>query len=126
MEEIKRIITIDLAEYGKEGIIEMRSPSLRKQNEFKNAMGKFIRISQGKRVEMSDTVPLGDLEIAMAMQYVYKAPFRTDIQSFLTYTDDMEPEKATALLNRLNQGIQEIDESSPFGGSPSAENASSD
>lgn len=125
MEQIKRIITIDLAEYGKEGIIEMRSPSLRKQNEFKNAMGKYVKIVQGRQVQMSDAMPLGDLELAMAMQYVFKAPFKTDIESFLNYTDDMDPEKASALLARINQGIKEIDENGPFAGSPSAENVSS-
>ena len=118
MEEIKRIITIELADYGMEGIIEMRSPSLRKQNEFKNAMGRYIKLSQGRQVQMSDNVPLGDLEIAMAMQYIFKAPFKTDIESFLNYTDEMEPEKATALLKRLNEGIKEIDSSSPFVESP--------
>ena len=125
MEEIKRIITINLAEYGKEGIIEMRSPSLRKQNEFKNAMGKYVKVSQNRVIEMSDCVPLGDLEIAMTMQYVSKAPFRTTIEGFLAYTDDMDPDAANALMERLNEAIKEIDASSPFADSPSAETATS-
>ena len=124
MEQIKRIISIDLTEYGKEGIVEMRSPSLRKQNEFKNAMGKYVDLNN-RDAMLKDTVPMGDLEIATVMQYVFRAPFRTSINGFLEYTDDMEPEASTALFKRMSEAMREIDGSSPFADSPSAENANS-
>ena len=125
MEQLKTIIEIDLSEYGKEGTIEMRAPSLRKQNEFKNAMGKYVRMTQNKEMSMSDNIPVGDLEIAMLMQYVFRAPFKADIEGFLSFTDGMEPFFANALMKRMNEAIVTIDESSPFVNSPSAETENS-
>ena len=125
MESIKRIITIDLTEYGAEGTIEMRAPSLRKQNEFKNAMGKYLNLGSDRTFELRDDLPMGDLEIATMMQYVFKAPFRTTVAGFLDFTDEMEPEMASALFKRMSAGMQEIDGSSPFADSPSAESVNS-
>ena len=126
MEQLKKIITIELADYGMDGQIIMRQPSLRKQNEFKNTMGKYMKFTQGSAPQMSDNVPLGDLEIAMLMQYIYQAPFRTTIEGFLSFTDDMDPAMAKELMARLNDALKEIDESSPFVSSPSAETESSE
>ena len=118
MEGIKRIISIDLTEYGMEGAIEMRKPSLRRQNEFKNAVSKYIRVSQDRQLSVTETIPMGDLEILMTLQYISKAPFAVTLEGFLEYTDGMEPECAVALMDRMGECVKEIDESSPFVGSP--------
>jgi len=92
-------------------------PSARKQNEFKNQMGRYIKMDKGQKT-LADSAPIGDIEIAMAMLYVSKAPFATTVEGFLKYTDDMEPEQSSALIARLNEAMMEIDGSSPFVGSP--------
>ena len=70
MEQIKKIIQIDLAEYGMEGVIEMRKPSLRKQNEFKNQVMRYFIIN-GDEKRLKPDAPVGDLELLMTLQYIF-------------------------------------------------------
>jgi len=128
MESIKPVRMIDLAAFGGEGEIEMRAPNMRKQNEFKNTISKYVKVNRNmESVEMKDELPMGDLEIAMAMSYTWKAPFGTTITGFLNYCDELDENggDSLALFQAMQKAIAEIDADSPFAGSQSAGTESS-
>lgn len=121
--DIKRSIMIDLRDYGAEGAVEMRKPSLRRQNEFKNQITRYFVIN-GDEKTLKPDAPIGDLELLMMLQYVYSAPFATTIEGFLRFTDVMDPDQASALLARMNDCTRELIAYSPFVQSPSQETES--
>ena len=118
METIKRIINIDLKEYGSDGEIVIRMPSARKQNEFLNATSKYVVQSENGRT-LKDGAPLGDIQILTMLQYISKAPFSISINGFLDFTDSLEPEQSIELQRRIEEAIKEVVNGSPFAGSPS-------
>ena len=125
MEILKTVKQIDLADYGMEGVIVMRKPNARKTNEFYNAMGRYMNFGHGQPT-LKDNAPLGDIQVATLMQYVYEAPFPTTVEGFLAFTDTMDPDASSALWLAINEGMQEVDNGGPLADSPSAETASSE
>ena len=120
MDEIKKIVTIDLAAYGMEGTIEMRKPGPRKMNQFLNEMSSVVAIGADGKPRIKDNVPFGDLQVAMILRYTYKAPYRCTAESFWSFMDTVEAfdvDKANALYARLTEAAKEVAEDSPFAGS---------
>jgi hypothetical protein len=82
--------------------------------------------SRGEPI-MKDNIPLGDMEIAMAMSYIRSAPFPTTVNGFLDYCDTIDDNggDSAALLEAIQKAMLEIDDDSPLSDSPSAETESS-
>lgn len=116
MEQVKKIITIDLSEYGAEGTITMRKPSPRKQNEYMNALSKYVDVSTKK---ILPGAPIGDLELLSVLQYISEAPFKMSVEGLLRFTDDMDPDRAIEFVEKLKESTKEIAGYSPFAQSPS-------
>ena len=127
MENIKPVRIIDMNDFGWDGTLTIRAPNARKNNEFKNAMSKYLRYERGNMV-LKEDVPMGDMEIAMAMSYVRDAPFQTTIEGFLGFCDMLDDQggDSSALLDTIQRCIMEVDGDSPFADSPSAGTESSE
>ena len=124
MEDIKKIIRINLEEYGEEGVIVMRKPSPRKQNMFKNQISKFFSDFETKTLKPD--VALGDMEMLTMLQYISEAPFPITQEGYFDFTDKMDPDYADALNTRIEGAVQELIKYSPFAGSPSQETRTSE
>lgn len=103
---IHDIVTIDLAMYGDEGIIELTKPSFRKKQIMKNDVGRCMGayVDEYGRGQVKDT-PLGDIEIIKAMSYVKRAPFAATLKGFLDYCDILDERNGSA--ESLFEEIQE-------------------
>ena len=119
MDQVKKVIIINMEEYGMEGLVEMRKPSPRKQNEFKNAVSKYYDFMQGEKTLKADA-KIGDLELLMMLQYVARAPFPTTVEGILSYTDKMDPDYANEFMAKIEEGTKELIAYSPFVQSQSA------
>lgn len=119
MEPIKKVIIIDLSEYGAAGQIVMRKPSPRRQNEFKNQISRFYDNIQTKTLKPN--AALGDMEMLMTLQYISEAPFPINLEGYFQFTDAMDPDYADALNTRIGEAAQELIKYSPFAGSPPQE-----
>ena len=121
MEPIKKVVNIDLSEYGIEGRIEMRKPGPRKLNQMLNDMGAFMQMGPNGEPRLKDDIPFGDLQVAMILRYTYSAPYGNTKESFWEFMDTVEAldvDKANALYKRLADGAKEVADDSPFAGSP--------
>jgi len=123
--EIKKILTIDLAEYGAEGTIEMRKPSPRKEHDFLNLISRYS-VKGDSGMTIKEGAPLGDIRIISMLMYVNRAPFALTLDGYLDFTDRLEPEMAAALQKRMEEGASEVASDSPFAASTSRGTASSE
>lgn len=128
--DVKTIVSIDLAEYGADGIMEMGMPSFRKMNEIRNETSKYIRLMKAKDSAYMEGLQQGDLEILSVLMYVRKAPFTCSIDGWLRFCDKLEQEDITAshrLFSRMQEVMREFEAlDSPFVRSQGAESASSE
>ena len=113
--EIKRILTIDLTEYGAEGTVEMRKPSPRREREFLNLISRYSTKGENG-MTIKEGAPLGDIRILSMLMYVSVAPFPLTLDGYLDFTDRISPEAATALQKRMEEGAAEVASDSPFVG----------
>ena len=119
MEDVKKVMTIDLAEYGLEGTIEMRKPGPRKMNQLLNDMGSYMTFDKNGEPKMRDDLKLGDMQVAMVLRYTSKAPYGNSAESFWEFMDVAEAvdvDKANALYVRLVKTAREVSKDSPFAG----------
>lgn len=127
--DLKTVFTIDLAEFGGDGLMEMGNPSFRRMNEIKNEATRRARIDPNTNT--MDRVPQGDLEILSVLMYVRKAPFTCTIEGWLRYCDILEekdPLASYALFERMKDVMNQFEElkRSPFVPSQAQETPSSD
>lgn len=122
--------TIDLAEYGGEGMLEMGKPGFRRTTEIKNEMSRRMRITKQEDGTSMDGLLQGDLEVLSVLLYVRSAPFTCTIDGFMRYTDRIEskdPSYGTALFARMQEVMRELEgRPSPSADSREAETASSE
>lgn len=128
--DVRTVISIDLAEYGGDGIMEMGMPSFRKMNEIRNETSKYIRLMKAKDSAYMEGLQQGDLEILSVLMYVRKAPFTCSIEGWLRFCDRLEENDITAshrLFSRMQEVMREFEAlDSPFAPSQAAESASSE
>lgn len=132
--DLKKEIRIDLGKYGAEGEIVLRTPTLRKIIELKNARSRYasVKINRDNMNEGTGIIAdEGDLDVLAHMAYVASAPFKTTVQGFLGFTDKLDaecPGAGLALWNEIAEGVEKIDEepNSPFVSSPGAEKETSE
>lgn len=122
---------IDLSDYGMEGKIVLRTPTLRRTIKMNNEMGKYTKIDKDNPA--NSTVELGMVGILTALSYVVEAPFQPNINSFLAYCDRMDDNclgSADLLYRRLNKEVKLMKEAeeanSPLDSSPVPETGTSD
>lgn len=128
MEALKKVVRIDLREYGMEGEIELRKPGPRKINQLLNDVGSFVQMGPDGTPQLKDNIPFGDLQVAMILRYTAKAPYGNNANSFWEFMDVVEAfdvDKANALYKRLVEAAKEVSEDSPFAGSPPQETENS-
>lgn len=129
--DYKAVITIDMAKYGQSGMVEVCAPSFRKRTMMSNELTRRIVMEQTRTGTKVQNIPAGDWGIMQKMLYIRTAPFQTDVEGFLAYTDVMDaanPGSADAFWDDLDEAIEKIDsgEASPLGASPEAGIPSSD
>lgn len=124
--EIKKILTIDLTEYGAEGAIEMRKPSPRREREFLNQISRYSVKGESGGMVIKEGAPLGDIRILSMLMYVSVAPFPLTLDGYLDFTDRLNPDAAVALQKRMEEGAAEVASDSPFAGSTSQGTASTE
>lgn len=125
------MVSIDMAEFGQEGIVRVAAPTFRKRMEFTNDVSQRLNVEQRKQGIEVKNLPIGDWNILQRMLYIREAPFPTSLDGFLAYTDRMDsehPGSADAFWEVLGEAIQSIDEgtSSPLEPSQGAGTQSSD
>lgn len=125
MEQMKDSIVIELSDYGMTGQIVMMRPNGRKIRDFYNSMGRYINKGRGNEMSLKDDAPLGDIQIATVLQYVYDAPFEATIDGFLGYSDSMRPGDSARLWADMSANMEVIDKGGPLADSPSAETVNS-
>lgn len=124
--DYKTRITIDMSRFGFEGVVELGAPTFRRRTELSNEISRYITIEQSKTGVKVDNLPTGTWNIAQRLVYVKRAPFKTDVESFLEYTDMMDennPGSADELWDAIVEAVERIDkgEASPLEGSQAAE-----
>ena len=119
---------IDLAQYGKTGIVEMGEPSQRNLTMMENALGNCTvsKMVNGEPVIVETHV--GDADMIQTLVYVRKAPFNNTVKSFLDFCDTMEPGMDSKLFNRMKEVGEAIKkgDASPFADSQAVETGNSD
>lgn len=129
MEQIKKTVVIDLAEYGMEGVIEMRKPGPRRLNQLMNDASSYMTFDSEGRPVLKDNIPFGDIQVASILRYTYKAPYALNKESFWEFMDTVEEfdvDKANALYKRLTDGAAEVAKDSPFANSQQQGTATSE
>lgn len=129
--DYKAVISIDMSRYGQSGMVEVCAPSFRKRTAMSNELTRRIVMEQTRTGTKVQNIPAGDWGIMQKMLYVKSAPFQTDVEGFLAYTDIMDasnPGSADAFWDDLDAAIQRIDsgEASPLDGSQEAGTPTSD
>ena len=122
-------LKIDLEEYGMpEKTIEMGLPSFRRKVEYRNEIGRMIRLSSGGT---ADNIPIGDMAILKVLKYVNEAHFKTTLDGFMSFCDRLD-QREVGTADRLFEAMQEAanslekGENSPFVPSPEAVTDSSE
>lgn len=123
---IRSEIYIDLKKFGGEGQVIMAFPSARALNNMNNALGRTIitKMVDGKPEVVGALV--GDKQLIEVLAYVWKAPFKQNIDSFLAYCDTLDEKMHGAsvdLLEEMTKAKESIEkgDESPFVGSQAAE-----
>lgn len=126
----KRELMMDLSEYGVDGHIVFAKPTFRKLNEMKNQSASYIKFEMKRSGSTDATIASGDLEIMNLLTYVKSAPFRMDVEGFLTFMDRVDEvggdtEMLYAAMNDMADAVcKEV--RSPFVASPAAGTAISE
>ena len=122
-------IRIDLGAYGMDGkAIEMGLPTFRRKVEYRNEVGRMIRLTGDGT---ADNIPIGDMAILRVLKYINKAPFQITLAGFMAFCDKLDSVQVGA-AERLFEELQtaadniEKEENSPFVPSPEAVTDSSE
>lgn len=117
--EVVKLIEIDMAKYGMDGLIVMSKPSFRRIIQYNNDVGKYAKMTlndgSSDGVTKVDTLQLGYLDIAGKMRYIRKAPFTISLESFMTYCDKMDEQQfgsAMELWNEICENVKKLEETS--------------
>lgn len=116
-------ISMDMKDYGMEGIVVIRKPRLTRRKEAENAIGRISRV-KGDTINVTET-HLGDVQTLMVLAYVESAPFPHDLynlDAFYTFCDKMDDNdygSATRFWNDLESNVNKIveDKEDPLQGS---------
>lgn len=131
--DIQQTTKIDLAEFGMVGEMVIGNPTLRKTIEMKNALGNCTKTHLVDGKPVIDETRLGDVDVIIMLSYVRTAPFKVDLNGFLSYCDLMDSrnvgsaqklfDKMTEIINEYKDGAK-----SPFVNSQDAvtENSASE
>ncbi len=107
-------ISMDMKDYGMEGIVVLRKPRLTRRKQAENALGNLARMDKGElRVTESS---LGDVETVTMLTFVESAPFPHDLfnlKAFYDYCDRMDDNdygSATRFWKDLTDNILRLSE----------------
>ena len=123
-------IVIDLKRFGGEGYIEMMEPTLRAQRERDNKIANLVFSVDKNGNIVKNTNNNIDAVFIRVLSYVESAPFKTDLDSFFEYTDELDKKKrgsGTKLYEEMCKAVDTISNggTSPSADSPEAESGSS-
>jgi hypothetical protein len=126
---IEDVITVNLADFGIDGVAEISKPTFRRTRMMKNEIGKCMnaRIDE-KGNPHFDQAELGDMEILRVLSFIKSAPFPTDFKGFLAHCDRMDdacPGSADKMYSELQKAIVALERApGPLEHSASAETVS--
>lgn len=131
MKTMDKSITIDMERFGMKGEVVMSAPTFRRQRMLRNFIGRNAKMTvdeEGKPI--LESLDLGDAEVWGVLVYVESAPFRTDLDSFMDYCDELDRIRkgyGQDLFDAMTDAVGEIDkgEGSPLESSAASETASS-
>ena len=104
--DIQGSVTMDLTEFGVEGTILFAPPSLRRQNELANVLGK-VRI--GEEDNPMTEIGLGDLTVIQVLYFVKAAPFSVGLRNlepffdFCDKVDEIRPGASGDLWDKMKE-----------------------
>lgn len=125
-------ITIDLSEYGSNGLIVMGPLTFRRDAEMKNNIGKCTHYSTDANDLKFTYSDVGDVSIYRVLAYVIRAPFDFHSKSaFLNFMDGIDSTDigmGQKLFDRMKDAVKDIQEGkvSPFVQSEDSTNATSE
>lgn len=104
--DIQGSVSMDLAEFGIEGNILFAPPSLRRQNELANVLG---RVRVGEEDQPMTEIGLGDMTIIQVLYFIKAAPFSTglkNLEPFLEFcdkVDEIRPGASSDLWDKMKE-----------------------
>ncbi len=107
-------ISMDMKDYGMEGIVVLRKPRLTRRKQAENAIGRLARVD-GNTINVTES-SLGDVETLTVLTFVESAPFPRDLnnlKAFYDYCDKMDDNEygsATRFWTDLTENIKRLQE----------------
>ena len=107
-------ISMDMKDYGMEGIAVIRKPRLTRRKQAENAIGRISKVD-GNTINLAAS-SLGDVETLTVLTFVESAPFPHDLfnlKAFYDYCDRMDDNdygSATRFWTDLKENINRLEE----------------
>ena len=106
--DFNSIVTVDLAEYGLQGTIEMAMPSYKRVADMKKEAMRYARVCRDNGDEAYvEGLFQSDLEELTMLMYVRKAPFPCTLKGWFDFTEVMDAQDKMQTL-RLAARLKSI------------------